>query len=126
MATMTSTYVWLHDATDLGGDQLQLECASWASPPAMDGDVRRRAAGRTVAVTRPGVTRTATITLRILDRDSLEWLIAHIGTLILARGPRGDRIWGTYFAVDYGEVMAFEFPLPATIHVAEVTTTEVV
>lgn len=125
MATMTSLYTFLHDATDLT-DMLTIEGKSWASPPAQMGDVRRRAGGRTVAITRPGVTRTATITLKIDARNDLEWLIAHIGTLVLARGPRGDRIWGTYFGVDYGEIMAFEFPFAATIQVVEVTTTEVV
>lgn len=125
MATITSSYCWLHSAADLT-DNLKIEPKAFRVPPSMAGETRRRAGGRLVAVSRPGVARTATVTVQIEARDDLEWIIDHMGTLVLVRGPRGERIWGTYWAVDWTEAAQFEFPFAVTVAVEEVTTTEVV
>lgn len=126
MATMTSTYAWLHDATDYT-DQLQIECRSWPSTnPGMAGAVRRRAGGRTQAVGTVGITHSVPLSVVIDSADKLGWLEAHIGHLVLARSQWGDRVWGVYYSVDYTRPSVFEFPFAATVTIVEVTTTEVV
>ena len=125
MAEVEFCSVWVHLASDLAAC-LELGLRSWASPKSALVDVRRRASGRTVAVTRPGVTRTASIVVLIEDRDHLEWLEGNLGRLVLVRSPRGQRVWGVFGQVDYSESRARSLPFSASLAIGEVTVSEIV
>lgn len=112
-------------ASDLT-DEIAVSSMSWASAKRGNVDVRARANGRTVAVSRPGVTRTAMVVLKIEDRDDLEWLEANIARLVLVRAERGQRLWGVYSTPDYAERVWPVLPIMVTLTVNEVTVSEVV
>ena len=125
MAEVEFCSVWVHLASDLS-DCVELGLRAWSSPKSAQVDVRRRANGRTVAVTRPGVTRTASIEVLIEDRNDLEWLEAKLGRLVLIRSPRGQRVWGVFGRVDYSEPIDREIEFPASLTIGEVTVSEAV
>lgn len=125
MATVDFSTVWLHLASDLS-DSVELDLRSWSSPKSSQVDVRRRANGRTVAVTLPGVTRTASVVVALTTRNQLEWLEAKLGRLVLIRSPRGQRVWGVFGLVDYSEAVYPVFPILTSLTIGEVTVSEAV
>ena len=70
MAETDFTRVWFHLASDLT-DSLELGLAAngWTSPRSGVGETRQLAAGRTVAVSRPGTTRAASVS--VITRDEI-------------------------------------------------------
>lgn len=125
MATVDFDTVWVQLASD-PSDGVELPCRGWSAPPSIPVVTRRRAGGRLVAVSSPGAARLASISLFVESRDDLDWLIGNVGNLVLARGPRGDRVWGVYASVETAERLYPEFPIEALISVQEVTVSEVV
>lgn len=127
MAETDFTRVWFHLASDLT-DSLELGLAANGVDVAAlgVGETRRLAAGRTVAVTRPGTTRVASVSVIITDRDQVSWLEEKINRQVLVRSPRGHRLWGTYQVVDVPEPTGRNYNAICTLSVSEVTVSEIV
>ena len=125
MASVTFGTVWVQSAADLS-DGGGLGLRAWSSPSSAVVEVRRRAAGRLTAVSRPGVARKVMLTVAIDTRDDLSWLESMCGELVLVRGARGQRVWGVFDLVEGPEQVYPEFPFLVQLTVSEVTVSEVV
>ena len=125
MTTLTPSVLWVQDASNLS-DGVSLSMLSWSSPRVATVEARKRASGRMVAVSRPGIPREAMFGVVITDRDDLEWLETMLARLVLVRSPRGHRVWGVFGKVEFSEPGGRVFAGEATLSVAEVTTTEAV
>lgn len=125
MASVDFGTVWVQLAADLT-DGVEVPCRGWSSPSSIPAVTRRRAGGRVVAVSSPGATRLASVSMFVESRDDLDWLRSHVGDLVLVRGPRGDRVWGVFASVETAERMFPEFPVETLVSVQEVTVSEVV
>ena len=127
MAETDFTRVWFHLASDLT-DSLELGLAAngWTSPRSGGGETRQLAAGRTVAVSRPGTTRAASVSVIITDRDQVSWLEEKINRQVLVRSPRGHRLWGVFRVVEVPEPTGRKYNVICTLSVSEVTVSEIV
>ena len=125
MATVDFGTVWVQSAADLS-DGVELGLRAWSSPTAAVVEVRRRAGGRLVSVSTPGVSRKVMATVAITDRDDLSWLEGMCGALVLVRGARGQRVWGVFDLVEGPEQTWPEFPIDVQFTLSEVTVSEVV
>ena len=127
MAETDFTRVWFHLASDLTDSlELNLPANGWTSPRSGVGETRQLAAGRTVAVSRPGTTRAASISVIITSRDQVSWLEEKINRQVLVRSPRGHRLWGVYRVVEAPEPTGRNYNVICTLSVAEVTVSEIV
>lgn len=76
-----------------------------ATSYALDGSVRTYASGRRRAISVVGLQGQVTRTMLALDFSTKENLITWLGTSVMMRDHRGNRWFGTFFAVDIDEYM---------------------
>lgn len=135
MAEVVFCTAWLHSASDLT-DSYEFGCLGWEAKRATETKTVRRAQGRIQAVTTPGTASSAKVDVFVPDSDAAGWLDAHVGSLVLARGPRGERLWGFFKDVGQSEVLKGEdlnietslvdIPVKVSLDISGVTVSEVV
>lgn len=135
MAEVVFCTAWLHSAADLS-DSYEFGCLSWESKVSSETKTVRRSTGRIQAISTPGTTSSAKVDVFVPDSDAAGWLDAHVGSLILARGPRGERLWGFYKDAGQSEVLKGEdlnietslidIPVKVSLDISGTTVSEVV
>lgn len=104
MASINLTTLVLSDAVD-PSDQMAFPLMSKLTvTPKIEGEVRKRAGGRLVSVSKPGLARQVDVYLPHCDRTQARWLEFKTGRTLLLRDDRERKFYVVYFEVDIEEI----------------------
>lgn len=125
MAGVTLTQAWVHNAADLD-DYVAGDWVSGTATPSAPVEVRTYASGRRREVRGKGNDKSIAVGLRMIDRDTADWLDAMTGHRVLYRDPGKRVAWGVYQSVALTEVGTLadgSMPLDASFTLLVVTGT---
>lgn len=97
MARITLDTLVLSDAVNPADTMVFPLMSRLTVTPRVDGEIRTRATGRRVSVSRPGIDRKIDVTLPHCDRTQVEWVERMTGRTLLVRDDRGRKLYGICF-----------------------------
>lgn len=97
MASIKLTTVVLSDAVDPSDSMAFPLMSKLTVTPSVDGEVRRRAGGRLVSVSRPGIAREVEAYFPHCDRTQARWIEFKTGRTLLFRDDRERKFYAIYY-----------------------------